>query len=179
MRVTEEIKDLVAYACYSCGVNSLADQILVEFNHTFTRIMGRATVAQKPCDFFYIGNNVASKYRIRLSAPLWSCATQEERNETVIHEACHIIDYNLNGKMCGHKDPWKKLMVKCGVKPERYHKVDSTGVVCTPESVTAFCGCGQNTIGPFRAKCIINRETSYRCNKCSETIVTQESCTYA
>ena len=74
------IKEWIRFACERNGVPELAQVILVEWSLRFTRRMGDAT---------YSPINYGA--RIRLSIPLWPRASEEDRRETVIHEACHVI----------------------------------------------------------------------------------------
>lgn len=161
MRVTKEIRDQVQFACDCCGCPELAKKISIEFNNRFTRRMGDAS---KKWDHYFI----------RLSAPLWPRATEAQRRETVIHEACHIIDSYLNGRMCGHKHPWKLLMIKCGLKPERCHSVDRTGIARKHNQVDAYCGCGKRSIGKIKANRIRQGVSNYRCLTCKQTVSLNE-----
>lgn len=83
------------------------------------RSMGRATIS-------YDSSIRKMHAKITFSSALWPHApSDKDRDETVIHEVCHIVDgwkiftdpyYPRDG---GHKEPWKKLMRKCGLEPSR------------------------------------------------------------
>lgn len=69
------------------------------------------------------------KATITFSSALWPHApSDKDRDETVIHEVCHIVDYwNMSidpryPKDGGHKEPWKVLMRKCGLDPKRCYE---------------------------------------------------------
>ena len=94
------IKRWVRFACESNGVSELAQAIIVEWNPRFTRKMGDARYNQ----FTYLA-------KIRLSLPLWPRASQKERQETVIHEACHIIAAYKHGPFIrNHGAEWREAM---------------------------------------------------------------------
>ena len=136
---------------------------MVEFNNRFTRRMGDASARKN--------HEWRPTLQIRLSRPLWARASEEERRETVIHEACHIIDYIINGEMCGHGRLWKRLMWKCGIRAERCHEVDRSGLARKRAKVAASCMCGAiSEIGAIRAKKIREQNAVYRCRKCSTPV---------
>jgi len=113
--------------------------------------------------------------RVRFSIPLWSRATPKERYETVVHEICHIVanhEAALKGTTTSsaHGWEWKNLMRKCGVKPERCHNVDRTGLKRTGNRVSASCGCGAHNVTPYVAGRIAAGAT-YTCRKCHKAIV--------
>ena len=94
--------------------------ITVEWNPRFTRRMGDATY-----------NQFSYKARIRLSLPLWPRASEQDRRDTVIHEAAHIIVRYQNPDrffLADHGPEWRQAMRNCGVKPLRTHSVDRSGL---------------------------------------------------
>jgi len=44
--------------------------------------------------------------------------SMEELKDTVIHEACHIVAA-VRDRSKGHQMPWKILMLRCGIEPNR------------------------------------------------------------
>ncbi len=131
--------------------------IHVEFNSRFTRRMGDANVV------YGIGI-------IRLSRKLWDRASEEQKREVIIHEACHVIqrvrDMERGCRSSAHGEHWKSLMRKCGVRPNRCHTVDRTGLVKT---YPVRCSCGVNSVGKtvYRR---LREGTQYRCCKCNDKI---------
>ena len=90
-------------------VDELAQVIVVEWNPRFTRRLGDAAY-----------NSITFRARIRLSSPLWPRTSEEDRRETVIHEACHIIvGYKFGQVAAPHGSEWKEAMRNCGVEPLR------------------------------------------------------------
>lgn len=61
---------------------------------------------------------------IEISKVIWNKASEKQKRNTVMHEACHIIawfKYGTNIK--GHGKEWKECMMRCNLKPEVYHKI--------------------------------------------------------
>lgn len=116
--------------------------------------------------------------RIRFSGALWPRATQEERRETAVHEACHIVaahEAALKGTKVSssHGHEWKALMRKCGLKPTRCHNVDRTGLKKSRKEIKASCGCGDHPVTPYVAGRIA-AGCRYTCRKCKRAIVVHE-----
>lgn len=133
--------------------------VIVQFNWNFTSRMGDAQAkGGSPVP----RNNI---YVIRLAAQLWPNATEVQRERTIIHEACHAIDHILNGRMNGHQQPWKDLMIQMGLQPDRCHKVPVIG-----EPVK--CGCKNRVrhLSKIRANKIRNESVVYRCRECKQDV---------
>jgi len=111
------IKEWIWFACQRNDAEELAQAIIVEWNSRFTRRLGDGVYS--PITF---------RARIRLSLPLWPRASEKERRETVIHEACHCIVGYKFGVVAPHGPEWKQAMTNCGVEPLRHHNVDRTGL---------------------------------------------------
>ena len=157
------ITNWIWFACERNEVPEFAQVIVVEWNRRFTRRIGDG------------GYNFATMgARIRLSIPLWSRASEQERRETVIHEACHcIVAYKYGHAPC-HDSKWKEAMQKCGVKPQRMHNIDRTGLIrrqrrfilldC-PSAVEKRCWIDIRTYN------LLQKGFELRCNKCGLVIV--------
>jgi SprT protein len=60
---------------------------------------------------------------------IWERATLEQRRETIIHEACHIVAYHLHGlAIKPHGTEWKLAIAKCGIEPVVTHNIDLAGI---------------------------------------------------
>jgi SprT protein len=112
------IREWLCFACNQNSVPELAQVIVVEWNARFTRRMGDALYS--PSTF---------RARIRLSIPLWERASEQDRRETVIHEACHLVVFYKHPNAAQHGPEWREAMRNCGVEPQRTHNVDRTGLV--------------------------------------------------
>jgi predicted SprT family Zn-dependent metalloprotease len=120
--------------------------------------------------------------RIRLSAVLWPKASPAEREEVVVHETCHIIDWLRHGPEGWHGPEWRNLMMRCGYpEPKRGHAVDRAAILARRRRahplVRLYCGCPDGVLlGPVIAKRIQNGEI-YRC-RTRACIVRMEPYTY-
>jgi SprT protein len=152
----QEIRDLVGEVFARFQLSELGSSVKIEFNNRFVSRMGDAS-------YF--------KHRIRLSAPLWPRATSEERRQTIIHEACHIIAEHMfwTGKTkdnTSHGLCWKRCMLMCGVKPDRCHKVSTKGLLARVE---AICNCKTWEITKNRATKMM-RGMKYSCPNCKASL---------
>lgn len=130
-----------------------------EWNATFTARMGDANYVLK---------------RIRLSSPLWPRASEQERENTVKHEACHIITRMQYGySVKSHGLEWRATMRNCGLKAARCHRVDRTGLARRARRYPATCNCGhvnRSGVGPtvYRR---LHQGVRYTCARCHSHIV--------
>ena len=111
-----QIREWIRFACECNQVIELSQVIVVEWNRRFTRRLG---------DGGY--NPVNHRARIRLSTPLWPRAPDQDRKETVLHEACHIIVGFKHGYVAAHGAEWREAMKNCEVPPLRTHSVVAKG----------------------------------------------------
>jgi SprT protein len=132
-----------------------ADIVKVEWKSDFTRRFGDAN--------YSLG-------RIRLSRPLWDRATEQEREQVVKHEACHLIAFQKYGyRIMPHGREWKNAMLRAGRKPERCHNIDRTGLRRNTVRYHTSCACGylnDRGCGPKVYRNIMVYNMVYRCPKC-------------
>ena len=157
MEDRHRIREWIRFACEKNEAEELAQAVIVEFNRRFTRRMGDA-----------LYNRYRYLARIRLSVPLWSRASTDDRRETVIHETCHIIvKYKLDPFTPDHGAEWKQAMKNCGCEPNRFHRIDRTGLY-RPQRQFVVLDC------PRETKCrisvrqfnLVRKGTEYCCEKC-------------
>jgi len=109
--------------------------------------------------------------RIEISSFFWERATLIQKEETVKHEACHLIAYFLFGpEAIGHGKFFKQCMRKCGLTPEAYVKSsDYSNVVFKgwrQRRYAATCSCGYTIEVSGRVRANIIRGGAYRCFAC-------------
>lgn len=145
--------------CFSQFGIQLSD-IDIHFNSRFTRKMGDAT--------YYRQRNQA---RIRLSAKIWPLATEDERFETIVHEAAHIIAFAKYGsEISPHGREWKGVMRKLGLKPERCHYVDISSLK-RGKQYGYYCTCSNKIrVGPTQHKRLVAGTHTYYTNCCKHRI---------
>lgn len=118
---TDPIRSWSSFACEKNEVPELADKIVVQWNRRFTRRLGDAIYSRKK-----------KRGRIRLSVPLWSRCTGDDKRETVIHETCHVIvgykNCDSTKRVKPHGPEWRAAMIRCGLKPVVYHTIDREGI---------------------------------------------------
>jgi predicted SprT family Zn-dependent metalloprotease len=162
--MNDTIRELIEGACRACGVPELSGKIRVTWSGRFIARMGDARWDKR-----------RGLGLIRLSRPLWPKASDEERRETVIHEACHVIaDHRFGGKQ-GHGPRWRQMMALCGyARPQRCHSVDHEAIQRRRErrrvEVRANCGCAEGVVlGPVQAR-RLRAGAAYRCCKCCQRV---------
>lgn len=114
----QQIREWIDFALNRNDVEYLSSMIQVQWNKKFTLKFADAGYGVCP-----------PRGRIRISPMIWERATPEQRRETIIHEACHIVAFHLNGlDIKPHGVEWRQAMANCGVEPEVTHKIDLAGI---------------------------------------------------
>jgi len=115
---TEQIHEWIEFALERNDVGYLSNMIRVRWNKRFITKFADAGYGACP-----------PRGRIRISPRIWERATQEQRRETVVHEACHIIAYHLHGlAIKPHGIEWQQAMANCGAEPVRCHNIPLIGI---------------------------------------------------
>jgi predicted SprT family Zn-dependent metalloprotease len=146
----DECKDLVHYVFHKLGHPELIRSVPVEFSTRMTKTMGLA---------------YPNTYRIKLSRQHFDIASPAQRAQTIIHEACHIIQFIDHRGSKPHGAEWKRLMVKMGVKPLIYHNVHLPGAKRGRTIVK--CECTTFEMGPIRLK-RLRAGKKYYCKTCCQ-----------
>lgn len=140
----------VVEACHANNVAHLAERICIEYNERFSSRMGDANW---------------TKQRIRLSGPLFDIAPISEQEDTVKHEACHLIvafiaqrglPVRPRPRPKPHGAEWRAAMRRCGLSPTRTHGID-TRQVKQNRQVRFWIPCGCAHPRYRRAKATITR----------------------
>jgi SprT protein len=145
-------------------VPEIAQRIIVKWSNRYTNCMGKAHY-RGPTDM-----------TVTFSGPLWPRASADERRQTIIHEACHIIarykHQHLGGKrrIQPHGWEWKQAMTRAGVAPKRCHNVDTTGLGRKREQFEYECGCMTHMVGKIRHRRMQLEGRRYFCVKCGSSI---------
>jgi predicted SprT family Zn-dependent metalloprotease len=175
------------------GCEELVPYLQIEWSRDFTARMG---------DALYMGSlrdrnealfaQVARRHRlvgdgnylvrVRYSSILWPRASEEERQQTVIHEVCHIVNKHEairdhRGIPSAHGPEWRAVMRRAGVSPKRCHNVDNSDLKRrSRKTVPATCRCGEHPITERTAIRILGATHTYSCRKCKATLkVSQEA----
>ena len=96
----------------------------------FTNCMGKARCRFEPVNLSdpAATRRIVSGEVIFSASALWRRATPSERQNTVIHEAAHVLANEAAGTNVGHGRQWKFMMITLGAKPERCHTVNRDGL---------------------------------------------------
>lgn len=150
------------FACQKNDVVELFDKIDIKFCNRMTSSMGLA-----------IHHPIMKTYKMKLSNKIWRLASKDEQEDTIVHEACHLINAYKYGKMNygggTHGSSWIKLMENCGFDGRKsiHHNVDVSSLKRRSKPSKYFiCGCENPTrLGPTQYKRWQNGAT-YRCGRC-------------
>jgi predicted SprT family Zn-dependent metalloprotease len=162
------------------GVPQLKGLTHIEFNPRFTRRAGDAKLSRRG---MWEGNIWVNKHsgKIRLGTKYFSVASDEDKMQTVVHEACHIandymfhtntqwrnVEYDIKQERAtdGHGPGWAKLMGRMGLPANRFHCMN---VVQFKTYFHYSCPCGEWKFNftTQRAGRQINGTNSYCCPKC-------------
>lgn len=129
----ENAKVIVESTFEQLGLKELVTLTTIEFNSKFTCTAGDARLLKKYTT--YSG-------RIRLGSKYFGVASEKDKMETVIHEACHIANkylyfvdsdwrqfhYNpiAEKKTKGHGPSWVTLMQRMQIPANRFHCTNVT-----------------------------------------------------
>ena len=151
----DRIRALIYKACNSNGVPELANKITFSFHKNMTRVFGLAYTL---------------RLHIKFSIPLWERAEEHQRDDVIVHEACHIVAVRKYGHRIGaHGTQWKKCMINAGHEPTRCHSIDRTGLKKQYTKHEAACSCTFVWISHVRAAYV--RKRKLRCSRCKATII--------
>lgn len=159
MNLTPEYRDhvnqLIAKACIENEVYELIGKITWSFSSQLTSSMGYA---------YYDTNS------LRFSWLLWDKAGKEEQDNTIVHEATHLIAAHIYGKQIKpHGLEWQFCMARAGYKPTRCHNIDTSEFRRKQKKYLAKCSCMVHTISANRRGRICNGK-NYICNKCKDRL---------
>ncbi|MEH6712855.1 SprT family zinc-dependent metalloprotease [Paraglaciecola polaris] len=89
--------------------------------------------------------------------------------EVVPHEVCHLVAYNVYGRVKPHGKQWQGLMEHLfGLTGHTYHKMDVTKV--TGKTFAYLCLCGQVELSIRRHNKILRQQQRYICRQCNEVL---------
>ncbi|MGJ8680725.1 SprT family zinc-dependent metalloprotease [Paraglaciecola sp.] len=102
---------------------------------------------------------------LRFNPILLSDNLQTFLDEVVPHEVCHLIAFNLFGKVRPHGKEWKSLMKKLfNLNGQTYHKMDVKKVA--GKQFVYHCNCGPIQLSIRRHNKVKRGEQKYTCRKC-------------
>ena len=150
LEITQKLEELNQKAEELFGIRV---QFQAEMNSRLTSTAGRA---------FYQLN------LLQFSTTLYQSNKAAFLQDTVPHEFCHLLAFQLYGEEgCGHGTMWKKTMEALGYQPQRCHSYEVPQRKAKTTEYT--CGCQVHHITPQR-KAWMTRGKVYSCVKCGNVI---------
>lgn len=93
---------------------------------------------------------------------------EEFVRQTVVHEICHILDYQLFGETSHHGRNWQDLMIHFGLQPKRCHSYSTDSV--RSYGGLYMCDCQEYKLSKIRHNKQKSGKASYHCKKCGEPL---------
>lgn len=90
-------------------------------------------------------------------------------HEVVPHEVCHLLVYQMFGKVRPHGKEWQTLMYNLfQLEGKTYHKMDISKV--QGATFTYRCICGPVDLSLRRHNKVIKEKVHYHCRRCGERL---------
>ncbi|QYJ88119.1 SprT family zinc-dependent metalloprotease [Shewanella mesophila] len=107
--------------------------------------------------------------KLRFNATLLEENAAEFVAQVVPHEICHLLAYQLYGRVKPHGKEWQSLMIKLyQLRPSTTHNLDISSV--EGKTYGYRCDCGPVNLSVRRHNKILRQQTQYRCRRCSQTL---------
>lgn len=107
--------------------------------------------------------------KLRFNATLLEENPQEFITQVVPHEICHLLAYQLYGRVKPHGNEWQSLMITLYQRrPSTTHNLDTRSV--EGKTFTYRCDCGPVNLSVRRHNKVLNQQTLYRCRRCHQTL---------
>ena len=107
---------------------------------------------------------------LRLNPVLMADNPDKFLHEVIPHEICHLVAYQLYGRVKPHGREWQQLMTKVfGLPPNVYHAMDISKVA--GKSFAYRCQCGPVQLSIRRHNKVLRNQLQYRCLKCGVQLV--------
>jgi len=109
-----------------------------------------------------------NKRKVRFSADLFKRDKVSGRRNTIVHEICHILSWEVYGnKIKPHGNEWKYLMRLCGEEPLRTHNIK---VKPKHPRYPTYCMCPKPHMLVKQMINRMKRGTAYTCTTCKEVL---------
>jgi SprT protein len=111
---------------------------------------------------------------IRFNPILMQDNVEHFLTDVVPHEICHLLAYQLFGRVRPHGKEWQKLMTEIfGVTADTYHAMDVSKVA--GKKFSYACLCGPVELSIRRHNKVVRKIQQYRCLKCGSQLVAAPS----
>ncbi|BAJ03655.1 SprT family zinc-dependent metalloprotease [Shewanella violacea] len=106
---------------------------------------------------------------LRFNATLLAENHQAYIDQVIPHEICHLLAYQLYGKVKPHGREWQALMIKIyQLEPATTHTLNTQSVA--GKTFDYLCSCGSVPLSIRRHNKIVRGETKYRCRRCKQEL---------
>lgn len=134
------------------------------FNRSFTRPLIGFKLRGKSAGTAHLQEN-----RLRFNPVLLTENIDIFHQEVVPHEICHLIAYQLYGRVKPHGREWQGLMAQVfKLNPSTTHSLNVSSV--KGKSFSYSCGCGPISLTIRRHNKVVRGETKYRCRRCKQEL---------
>ncbi|WP_035387481.1 SprT family zinc-dependent metalloprotease [Ferrimonas senticii] len=107
--------------------------------------------------------------RLRFNPVLAAQNQQAFIDQVVPHEVCHLLAWQLYGKVKPHGREWQALMVNLfAVRPDTRHQFDVSAVA--PRTFSYRCNCRLHQLTIRRHNKILRGQAEYRCRLCQSPL---------
>lgn len=161
-KALEIIKEVSPLLTAKYGVEVAMPKI--EINNRMFKCFGKATV-----------NILAGIFKIELSKKVYEGRTDTKAfRNTVIHELCHLYEYQLKGRL-SHSKTWAELMVTCGevasqyVDEEKAKEVEFERFVKPRKTFFYSCACRTHEV-TVRQNYAIKQGVVFKCVHCKSPL---------
>lgn len=94
-------------------------------------------------------------------------------DEVIPHEICHLLAYQLYGKVKPHGLQWQTLMLELfRLSPPTRHTMDTDKVA--GKQFDYYCKCGPISLSIRRHNKVLRKQQQYICRKCGELLTYNE-----
>lgn len=108
--------------------------------------------------------------QIRLNPVLLMDNTQHFFDEVIPHEICHLLAFQLYGRVKPHGAQWQALMANLyGLRPKARHTMDVSKV--QGKTFMYQCSCGTTELSIRRHNKVVRGQQRYGCKRCGEILV--------
>ncbi|MCG9728317.1 SprT family zinc-dependent metalloprotease [Shewanella sp. Isolate13] len=110
--------------------------------------------------------------KLRFNPKLLNDNQQAFLDDVIPHEICHLLAFQLYGRVKPHGREWQSLMQSLyGRVPRTTHSFDTRAV--EGKTFEYHCQCGPIKLSIRRHNKVVRGETQYRCRRCGHQLSTK------
>ncbi|AQS38045.1 hypothetical protein Sps_02897 [Shewanella psychrophila] len=106
---------------------------------------------------------------LRFNSTLLAENHQAFIDQVVPHEICHLLAYQLYGRVKPHGKEWQALMIEIyQLEPATTHTLNIGSVA--GKTFDYLCDCGNVSLSIRRHNKVVRGDTQYRCRRCKQEL---------